>query len=426
MNSTTDFRQVAPIYHEVSNYPLMKHTHFTLDNGLKVYVLREGVEPIVSIEFVFKAGKFYSENYLLPDFAAKLLTDGTRTKTSTEIAETLAFYAATFQASVGSDFMVAHLVCLTKHFEAILPLIQEILQEAIYPEKEFQIFKNKIIQGQKVNLDKISFVAMNTFREKMYSKKHPYGFWVENPTDFQDVKRDDVLSFYQKHIQRASFDVFIAGNFNEKTVTALNNVFGKTKTQDALPPPEIAIPPFTPQKYVIERPNSSQAALRIGMPVMKPRHPDYFKFLVLNEIFGGYFGSRIMRNIREDKGYTYGIHSNLMVLKHSTLFSISTQVNADAADATLFEVDKEIKLLINELVGEAELSLVKNTMIGGYVSSITTPYDVMEKIRTMILNDFPMNFYDEFVEQVRTTTAEEIQAMAQKYFTQEMLIVTVG
>lgn len=426
MSETNNFRAITPEYHDVKPYQLMRHTFFTLDNGIKVYALRQGVEPIISIQFVFKAGKFYSENYLLPEFAARLLTEGTMKKSSTELAERLAYYAASFHTQVGSDFIVADLTCLTKHASEILPLVREIFHEAIYAEKEVQLFKDRIVQSHKTNLEKISFLALNTFREKIFSKEHPYGFWVDNPNMFAEVERDDVVEFYRSHLQEAYFDVFISGNFDERTVSALNNNMGKFAVRPAKAPNIKAAPVFQPEKLVIERANSSQTCIRMGMPSISPQHEDYFSFMVLNEVLGGYFGSRLMRNIREDKGYTYGIHSNFSVLRHGSIFSISSEVNKEFREATYNEILKEMAILCEEKVASKELDLVKNSMVGGYVSSITTPFDVMEKIRTMVLNNFPLDFYDTFINHVRATTSEDLQNIAQKYFKNEMLTVMVG
>ncbi len=421
-----NFRAIAPEIHQIEQFPLMKHTFFTLDNGLRAYALREGTEEVVSIQFIFKAGKFYADNFLLPEFVAKTITDGTVRLDSESISEKLAFHAASFSAAVGSDFFSADLTCLNKHLPDLLPLTADFFREAIFPEKEFELFRERAIQAQKVSFEKVNYLALNIFREKLFGKEHPYGFRIEDISQLKDISRDEVKKFYEGHIADAPCDIFIAGRFDEKAVSLLNKHFGKTEPKQITAAKGIKLPAFRPETLYVEKENANQTCIRTGFPAISPQNEDYFAYMMLNEILGGYFGSRLMKNIREEKGLTYGIYSNLSVLRHASMFSVQAEVNKDNAKEALAEIFKEMQILTEEKVGEEELRIVKNSVTGGYIGSLTTPFEVMEKIKTQVLNDFPDDFYDKFIDKISEVSSEKILATAQKYFTQEKLTVMVG
>jgi predicted Zn-dependent peptidase len=355
-----------------------------------------------------------------------MLTEGTIKKSAEEIADILAFHAAQFGSSVGSDFITFELTCLNKHLVEVLHLIGELFSEAVFPEKEFEILVQKNVQMHRVNLEKVNFLALAKFREKIFGMKHPYGFWVQNAELFRQVKREELSGFYNSHIKEAQLDIFIAGRFDERAVSALNNVFGKFSPRGCAEPNLPVLTDFVAEKVYIEKENANQTCIRLGIPAVSPKHEDYFPFLMLNEILGGYFGSRLMKNIREEKGLTYGIYSNLSVLRRFSLFSVQAEVNKDMKDVALEEILKEIRHLTIEKVPEEELRIVKNSVTGGFISSVCTPFEVMDKIRTRILNDFPDDFYENFIENISKVSSDDIFRVAERYFSKNMLVVMAG
>jgi zinc protease len=158
-----------------------------------------------------------------------------------------------------------------------------------------------------------------------------------------------------------------------------------------------------------------QTSIRIGRHLFKRKDPDFYKFIVCNEVLGGYFGSRLMKNIREDKGYTYGISSNLAPLKNAGYWAISTDVKKEFAQATLDEIAKEIKLLQTKLVSVDELQTVQNFMAGEFAASLNTPFEIADRVRLMVLENLEPDFYARYISGVRAITPEQIMEMANKY-----------
>ena len=165
--------------------------------------------------------------------------------------------------------------------------------------------------------------------------------------------------------------------------------------------------------------DSVQAAIRIGRPFPNRHHPDFSKVQVLNNLFGGFFGSRLMSNIREDKGYTYGIHSFLQNHIHDTAWLISTEAGRDVAEATITEIYKEMALLREEIIEAEELDLVRNYMIGSLLGDLDGPFQIIARWKNYILNNLEASYFYNSLETVRTVTAEELQELAKKYLQPE-------
>ena len=196
----------------------------------------------------------------------------------------------------------------------------------------------------------------------------------------------------------------------------LEAVFGTLPLTPPLPPPTLLT--FKPAHTGPVRqtwPGKMQSSLRLGRLGPNRSHPDYFAVLVANEVFGGYFGSRLMKNIREEKGYTYGIYSQLTHLQQASYWSIGTDVNREVAEATMNEIGREMALMQQHPVEETELSTAKNYMIGQFAGSLNTPFEIADRHKTRLLAGLPADYYEHFVENVRAVTPEQVQEAARRY-----------
>jgi predicted Zn-dependent peptidase len=219
-----------------------------------------------------------------------------------------------------------------------------------------------------------------------------------------------------------------AGNLPDNLDAALNNHFGKGDWGQAKAASKSLVPAMssTHQKTLVEKSDAIQSAIRVGRILFNKTHPDYFKFQVLNTILGGYFGSRLMANIREDKGYTYGIGSGLNSLLHSGYFFISTEVGADVTTKALDEIHKELKLLREDLVSESELETVRNYILGQFLRSVDGPFALAEKFKAVYEFGLDYSYYDKYFHAVKTVTPAEIRDLANKYFQEKDLIECVA
>jgi len=304
--------------------------------------------------------------------------------------------------------------------------VEDIIKNPIFPKDEFDIYISNKKQKHLVNSEKVNVLARRRFSELVFGEKHPYGITVKDE-DFDKLTLESVIEFYKTFYHSGNCTIIASGKLSKDLIKTLNRFFGKTTwghTQ-AIPVPNVTVDTTKQQKHFIEKPDAIQSAVRVGRLMFNKRNPDYFKFQVLNTIVGGYFGSRLMANIREDKGYTYGIGSGLASLVNGGFFYISTEVGTDVTNDTLKEIYKEIKLLREELVDSDELETVRNYVLGQFLRSVDGPYSLADKFKAIWEYGLDYNYFENYFEAVKTITPEEVKALANTYLQEKDLIELV-
>jgi len=415
-------RKVAPaIHHAVEfDYKLPPINKAALDNGLPIYWLDAGVQDVVQIDWIFPAGLWYEQSPSVAHATAGLLKNGTSKHTAEQINEALEFYGAQLKVSAGNDYSTVTLYALTKHLPALLPMVLEIITDATFPENEVEIHKQNAIQRLLVNLRQCEFVANQKIDELLFGHDHPYGRFSKKE-NIAALTREDLVAFYKIHYSLANARIFMAGKVTENDVKCVNDVFGKHAVEKAaIKQPIFSIVTSPDKSQRVENdPNGVQGAVRIGKLFPNRHHPDYSPMVVLNTLFGGYFGSRLMSNIREDKGYTYGIYSSVSPEINGGSLVIHTETGRDVVDKAIKEIYHEMDVLRNEVASEDELLLVKNYLLGGLLGDLDGPFSILQRWRTLILNDFTEDYFNNNIRIYKTITAKELQGLAQKYFTKE-------
>ena len=402
------------------NLQLKPYTQFNLDNGVPVYTINAGAEEVIMLEFVFYAGNWYEEKNIVAATTNFLLKNGTQTKNAFAINEHFDFYGAYLTTNCYNETATVTLHTLAKHLPKLLPVIAEILTQSVFPEDEIAIYKQNQKQKLKVNLKKCDFVANRLIDEYVYGIHHPYGKYTTEK-DYDSIDRNEIINFYNEYYTHGKCLLFVAGKLPNDIQQQLNNVFGSLPfNQNKNIEKQIQELPSSQKQYnIINDEKDVQAAIRIAEHFPNRHHPDFQKVQVLNTVFGGYFGSRLMSNIREDKGYTYGIHSFIQNHIHDTAWIISTEAGRDVAAATIDEVYKEMKLLQKELIDEEELNLVRNYMIGSILGDLDGPFPVIARWKNYILNGLDEKYFYNGINIIKTVTAEELQQLAQKYLQPE-------
>lgn len=415
-------RKIAPLIKDAVEYKLelKPYQHYTLDNGVPVYAVNAGAQEVLQLEVVFYAGNCYEENKGVAAAANFLLKNGTSGRTALQINEAFEYYGGYCNRACYNETAVITLHTLTKHVEKLLPVIQEMLTDSVFPQEELDIYRQNSKQRLQVNLKKCEFVAGRLIDSYLYGENHPYGTFT-NPEEFDHLCTDDIKAFYQKRYLQGHCVIFAAGNIPANLTQLLNDFFGKLSI--GKPPsslPVINPVPATGKKYRIQNDAASvQGAIRIASHFPNRHHPDFKKAIILNNVFGGFFGSRLMSNIREDKGYTYGIHSYLQNHIQHSAWMISTEAGKDVCEATIEEVYREMKRLREEKIGEEELLLVRNFMIGGILGDLDGPFQIMAKWKNIILNNLDGNYFYDSVNEIKRVSAVELQEIANKYLVPE-------
>ena len=294
--------------------------------------------------------------------------------------------------------------------------MKEMLTESVFPQEELEIFVQNAKQRLTVNLLKCEFIAGRLIDKYLYGADHPYASFTD-AADLDQLNTEELRTFYNQYYLQGQCAVFIAGKLPENIQRLLNENFGKlTLSKPSFSVLDVKTSPAPEKKYRVENdPNAVQGAIRIAQPFPNRHHPDFKKVIVLNNLFGGFFGSRLMSNIREEKGYTYGIYSYLQNHTQESAWMVSTEAGKDVCEATIAEVYKEMELLRNEPVDDEELSLVRNYMIGGILGDLDGPFQIIAKWKNIILNNLDENYFYDSVDAIKNTSAKELQELANKY-----------
>jgi predicted Zn-dependent peptidase len=392
-------------------------------NGIPCYQINKGTQELVKIEFLFEAGTYYQQKKFSAFSCLQLLTEGTQSYSSEQISQTFDFYGAYIEKEIDRDFATISVYCLTKYLDRILPIVEEIIKYPCFPTNELQIFSEKQKSQLTINKEKVNYNARTKFTEIIFGATHPYGA-IADITDIESTTTDDLKYFHNNFLSSMNCKILISGKIEFDCMNLLDKYFGNSKWGSN----QISLQPYinpnsiNELKHYIVKDNAVQSAIRIGKEMFNFHNPDYFKFQMLNTILGGYFGSRLMKNIREDKGYTYGIGSAFLPLKYSGYFFITSEVGKEYSQKTIHEIYFEIERLTKDIVEKEELNLVKNYKYGEFIRSIDGPFAIAEAIKPLILYDLNFDYYSKYLKSIEDTTAEELYIIANKYFTNNNFI----
>jgi len=415
-------RTIAPKIHDAIAYsfvlPPIQQT--ALQNGLPVYWLNAGVQDVIEIDWVFPAGIWFEQKPGVAQCTAALLKNGTSTKTAQEISEAFEYYGANLQVSCGNDFAILSLFTLTKHLDKLLPVVEDILTNAAFPEEELNLYKQNTVQKLLVSLRQGEFVANQKIDAAIFGEDYPYGRYSKKE-NIEALTREELQQFFNMHYTLANMHIYMSGNVGKKEVAALDHFFGAAPvTHKSLINADFLKKPAADKKqFILNDPEGVQGAIRIGREFINRHHEDFAPMIVLNTLFGGYFGSRLMRNIREDKGYTYGIYSSLSPFLRGGSFTIHTEVGREVIEQAVAEIYIEMERLCNEPVSEEELLLVKNYLLGNLLGDLDGPFQIIQRWRTLLLNGFTEERFNSNIATYKNVTAKQLQELARNYFRKE-------
>ena len=408
-------RTIPPDFRTIQSVHFPTPQAVTLDNGQPLYVINVGAQPIVRLEVLFEAGTWHEQAESASFFTVKMLSEGTKQHTSAQISNHFDQVGAFLDLSHTPDRANIMVYGLTKHLSTILEMVSEMLTAATFPEKEFNDLRNITLQNLRINLEKNAYVATNTFKERLFGVSHPYGR-IQKEERITALLTSDLQNFYHQRIKARPFRVFLSGQVGEPEIALVNQFLGQSAVNEILldttpPPIETQTAPFWWDKE-----DAVQSSIRVGRKLFKRQHPDFYRMIVANEVLGGYFGSRLMRNIREEKGFTYGISSSMVPMRQEGYWVIGTDVKKEFTNDTLVEIQKEISRLQTETVTDDELETVKNYLSGEFAGSLNTPFEIADRVRLMVLEGLDTDFYSNYIQRLRVVTAEEIRSMAQQYW----------
>jgi predicted Zn-dependent peptidase len=404
-------RTIAPQAHAIHKVDLVQPTKKQLNNGTPFYELKAGSQQVLRLEFIFSAGTRFQSKPLVASFANAMLVEGTSKKSAMEIAEAFDYYGAFVAPEFDNDRAGITLHCLSHTFPKVFPLLAEILEEVSFPENELRTNLNNGRQKYMVNAEKVDVMSRKKFMEAIFGKGNPYGMQAE-VEDFNNISRQDLIDFYQNFYRNGELTILASGQFGDEVFQMVNALLGNRST-GKIPSENDALFTFpAPEKIFVPKDQAIQTGIRIGRQMLKKNHPDYPAMQVLNTALGGYFGSRLMANIREDKGYTYGIGSAVAALEKSGYFFIATEVGADVANAAVEEIYKELARLRNEPIPKEELHMVTNYMLGSFLQNSDGPFAMADRFKGVLFHGLDYTYYDRLLETINSIRPERLMELA--------------
>ncbi len=420
-------RNLIPNIVPLSEPVLLPYQCFKLNNGIEVIYIQDPSQNVFKMDVIFEAGVYYQSQPLLASTAINMLNEGTRLHSAEEIADIFDFYGAYTDFYCGLNKSELSLISLCKYARETITMLVEMLTESVIPEKELDIYLTNKHQEFRINNEKTAFLTRKKFSELLFGPEHPYANQISDK-DFTSLSADKVRQFYHQYIHAGNCRIMICGNVNDTILQILTDQFSRLQSPThAAGFPKHPFQPAPAGHYHVEKNNAVQSSLRIGKNGIRLTDPDYAGFMLLNTILGGYFGSRLMSNIREDKGYTYGIHSFNISMPQNSYWCIATDINNEYVAVTIEEIFKEIRRLQAEPVPEDELMLVKNFLYGDLLRELDGVFAQSDALKHKLNYERDNQIYLQMIQQIKACTAADLLVLAHKYLnTDEMYIVTAG
>ncbi len=356
-------RTLAPAFGQVEDIELLKAKPIVLGNGLKVFSIKGGEQDLVRIEFIFENIAYNASKPLQSYATNTMLNDGTSELSSSDIADKIDYYGAFLQTDFSNDQSSVTLYSLNKHLSATLPIVKAVISDSIFPQVELDTFIRNQKQKLSVNLEKNDFLSRKIFNSVLFGSTL-YGYDTR-AEDYDKLTRDQLQSYFNLAYRPENCTVIISGKVTDLALSLIDELFGKSWNS--------------------------------GKDVR------------------GYFGSRLMANIREDKGYTYGIGSALVSMKNAGYFFIASEVGADVCTPALEEIHKEIEILKTREVSAPELDLVRNYMLGSMLGGLENAMSHADKFKNIYFSGLGYDYYQNYIKTVRTISPQDLQALANKY-----------
>jgi predicted Zn-dependent peptidase len=415
-------RTLAPKTSTITHIDFQSPEIDTLANKVNIYSMRETDDQTVHIDFVFDAGSLKTSK-IIAQLTGELLFSGSADKTSDEIEEAIDRLGGFTGVEISTEKATISVIGLKEHIVSIAKTVVDAIIHVNFNPKEI----NQLLQSKKkkmaISLEKVSTQARRAFLSDLFNNS-PYGDLTQLE-DYDQIDQGDLIEFHKHKYLSGLQYISIVGALNDENLNAIKEL-GNQFSKDDVTTIEYDYS-YTPNNIHVEKEQAVQTAIRVGRVLFNKQHTDFIKFSVVNTILGGYFGSRLMTSIREDKGYTYGIGSGVAQLLETGYFFISTEVGKEFKDLTLEAIKTEITLLQTEEVSEKELMLVKNYIIGQILEQSDGAQAMMDRFISVETYGLDFSYYDKFIKEVSEITSAEVKELANLYLNwEDFTVVSAG
>ena len=416
-----------PIIKPMSLDHLTLPHQLTMPNGVPLYQLDGADKGVVRFDLLFKGGYAVQDKPLLAMFTNRMLREGAGELTAAEISHRLDYYGAWIDMYSSQNCNHIILYTMSKHLIPLLEVLEDMVKRPLFPQDNLDTIKNNNKSHFAINSRKVDIVSQRYFENSLWGSEHPLGHVVEEG-DYDAITRNDILNYYSRYYGSRNCSMFISGTVNDEIVAALTRCFGNESwgcsTECATA--QVALPSPTFGRRNVSVPGTMQSAVKIGFMAMDAAHPDFFKFRFLTVLLGGYFGSRLMSNVREENGYTYHIAAELDTYGHRNAFMISSEAATGYVEPLIKEVYAELERLVNEPVDEEEIELVRNYIMGELCREYEGQSAKAEVFVNAWLSGVDFASVNRYVDEIKSVTPAQLQSLAREYFKKENMIEIIA
>lgn len=392
-------------------------------NGVRIYTLSSDDFEVVRVTFVFKAGSSLQTKAFAASSTANMLGEGSTSLTAQEIAERLDFYGSYFDVNIDRDYSYISFCTLKKFFEPTLAVAREILLHPAFPEREFEVYRQKRKQSLTIERKKVDMQSRELFAEALFGSNHPYGISTHED-EYDNLTTEILREHYDTLYTAENAFVVCSGNIDDKVYAEIEALASELHSGAS---PSVEFPKTQTTHYLEHNVESAlQSSVRVGRLLFPRTHPDFVGMQVVAAILGGYFGSRLMQNLREEHGYTYGVMAAMVNFEQEGYLAIATQVAREKREEAIKEIYNEIERLRHELISEEELQMVKNVMIGEILRILDGPFGIADVTIENIMCGMDNSATEQSVQRIFSITPEEIKHLAEKYLKRDDLVVVVA
>jgi len=419
-------RNIPPKVWGVDRVEYIEPDLLRLNNGIELFTMNSGDQEVVKIDLSFKAGSWFGSSRLDSTMAASMLQEGTTKHKASEIANIFDFYGAQFSSASSYDNNYISLLSLKKYLPNLLPMVSEIIRESSFPEEEFEILRAKRKQRAIVDAGRVGLIAQKSFLRNLFGEGHPYSP-VASPEYYDTISLEGVKSHFNRYYLPDRMTITASGFIDAEVIRLIEDNFssswGISNPADNINNHRL---PFADKFLFIEKEGANQNAVAIGKLFPTQNHPDYPGLKLLCTILGGYFGSRLMSNIREDKGYTYSIQASPISFLHNGIFLVFAEVKTDKTDETVSEIFREIEKLSVELISEEELVPIQNYMLGRILEDFDGPFSRAQTFASLREVNLDFGYYNRLINTIKTATPGDIRELARKYLSTESMSTVIA
>jgi zinc protease len=416
---------------EMKAYCAPKRMRFELSNGIRVIFVEDRRQPLITARMSFRGGTSLVSDSAPGHIRAmgEILTEGTKSRDAKGIAEEADGYGGAIGTRTGRDSVVLTSYALSEHLGRMFDLMREVAVEPSFPEEEIKLRMENMLEELKISRSAPDFLAAVAFNRRLYGK-HPYAIVAPTEEAIKTINRDALVDLHKRIFDPSRCEMVIVGDAAlEDLKNSLETRFGTWRSEKSKTPPEtpiVDIPESARRGSVLyDRAGSEQATIIMGDIALREDHPDFFPLLLANQVLGGSFAARLATDIRQKRGYTYGIYSYLSTYLRAGVFTIRTQTRTAVVDKTIQATLEHIDEMCNAPVKNAELEQAKNMLVGDFARELETQGGLAEAVLHGILRNLPDDHLDTHVKCVQKVSVSDVQEAAKKYFRPEALVISV-